>query len=205
MCGFAAGRWALPIRMHTILSAPAGGAFPCQGRGAHSFLEKNPPHTPEEKHQGVSIRPGPPTTQRGGGAPPPLWIPLPEIGRGTRFSGHSSYPLGVGFQRRGPGPPAFVPRGGMGDGGVPHVSGGGLRGRYLCAKDTSSLPCSGNYPLREHGGQCGRRFRHLRSPGPHVSNRFPPWGHAKRPGPRLLADRGVMKPERLISSRCSWG
>ncbi len=149
-------------------------------------------------------------------------------------------PPEVGFQRRGPGPPAFVPRGGMGDGGLhrygitipgpvgppivpfprkraassatgcawpsfPHVSGGGLRGRYLCAKDTSSLPCSGNYPLREHGGQRGRRFRHLRSPGPHVSNRFPPWGHAKRPGPRLLADRGVMKPERLISSRCSWG
>ena len=43
----------------------------------------------------------------------------------------------------------FVPRGGMGDGGVPHVSGGGLRGRYLCAKDTFSLPYSGNYPLRE--------------------------------------------------------
>ena len=26
------------------------------GRGAHSFLEKNPPHTPEEKHQGVSLK-----------------------------------------------------------------------------------------------------------------------------------------------------
>ena len=92
--------------------------------------------------------------------------------------------LGAGFQRRGPRPPAFVPRGGMGDGGLhrhgvtipgpggpsivpfprkraafsaaggawpafPHVSGGGLRGRDLCAKDSFPLPCSGNYPLRE--------------------------------------------------------
>ena len=46
----------------------------------------------------------------------------------------------------------FVPRGGMGDGGVPHVSGGGLRGRDLCAKDSFPLPCSGNYLLREQRG-----------------------------------------------------
>ena len=58
-----------------ILSAPAGGAFPCQGRGAHSFLEKNPPHTPEEKHWGVSTRPRPQTTQRGGLRPSPLDSP----------------------------------------------------------------------------------------------------------------------------------
>ena len=31
----------------------------------------------------------------------------------------------------------------------PHVSGGGLRGRYLCAKDTFPLPWHGNVPLRE--------------------------------------------------------
>ena len=43
----------------------------------------------------------------------------------------------------------FVPRGGMGDGGVPHVSGEGLRGRNLCAKDSFPLPRSGNCPLRE--------------------------------------------------------
>ena len=81
----------------------------------------------------------------------------------------------------------FVPRGGMGDGGLhrygitipgpvgppivpfprkraassatggawpafPHVSGGGLRGRDLCAKDSFPLPCSGNYLLREQRG-----------------------------------------------------
>ena len=74
-------------------------------------------------------------------------------------------PLGVGFQRRGPRPPALVPgrgfqRGGpqpaplchegaWGTGGVPHVSGGGLRGRDLCAKGPFPLPRSGNCPLRE--------------------------------------------------------
>ena len=87
---------------------------------------------------------------------------------------------------KGEGPQSlpFVPRGGMGDGGLhrhgvtipgpggpsivpfprkraafsaaggawpafPHVSGGGLRGRYLCAKDTFPLPWHGNAPLRE--------------------------------------------------------
>ena len=40
---------------HIVLCSRKG-RFPPQGRGAHSFLEKNPPHTPEEKHQGVSLK-----------------------------------------------------------------------------------------------------------------------------------------------------
>ena len=64
----------------------------------------------------------------------------------------------------------FVPGGGMGDGGVPHVSGGGLRGRYLCAKDTFPLPYSGNYPLREQreyppGFSVSKRYSSARNPG----------------------------------------
>ena len=89
-------------------------------------------------------------------------------GRGFQRGGtlpSSPVPLGVGFQRRGPRPPALVPgrgfkRGGpqpaplchegaWGTGGVPHVSGGGLRGRDLCAKGPFPLPRSGNCPLRE--------------------------------------------------------
>ena len=89
-------------------------------------------------------------------------------GRGFQRGGtlpSSPVPLGVGFQRRGPRPPALVPgrgfqRGGpqpaplchegaWGTGGGPHVSGGGLRGRDLCAKGPFPLPRSGNCPLRE--------------------------------------------------------
>ena len=46
------------------------GRFPPQGRGAHSFLEKNPPHTPEEKHQGVSTSPWTPNDTEGEGCGP---------------------------------------------------------------------------------------------------------------------------------------
>ena len=68
------------------LSVPAGGAFPCQGRGAHSFLEKNPPHTPEEKHQGVSICPEPERHKGRGPRPPPLESTPWGKGRETRYS-----------------------------------------------------------------------------------------------------------------------
>ena len=89
-------------------------------------------------------------------------------GRGFQRGGtlpSSPVPLGVGFQRRGPRPPALGPgrgfqRGGpqpaplchagaWGTGGVPHVSGGGIRGRDLCATGPFPLPRSGNCPLRE--------------------------------------------------------
>ena len=65
----------------------------------------------------------------------PLPLPRPTPGGVSKGEGPQSRP--------------FVPRGGMGDGGVPHVSGGGLRGRDLCAKGPFPLPRSGNCPLRE--------------------------------------------------------
>ena len=75
----------------------------------------------------------------------------------------------------------FVPGGGMGDGGVPHVSGGGLRGRYLCAKDTFPLPYSGNYPLREQreyppGFSVSKRYSSARNPGNLFGKTKRKWG-----------------------------
>ena len=58
-------------------------------------------------------------------------------------------PLGRSFQRGGPQPAPLCHEGAWGTGGVPHVSGGGLRGRDLCAKGPFPLPRSGNCPLRE--------------------------------------------------------
>ena len=46
-------------------------------------------------------------------------------------------------------PAPLCHEGAWGTGGVPHVSGGGLRGRGLCAKGPFPLPRSGNCPLRE--------------------------------------------------------
>ena len=59
-------------RFHIVLCSRKG-RFPPQGREAHSFLEKNPSHTPEEKHQGVSTSPWTPNdTKAGGLGPRPL-------------------------------------------------------------------------------------------------------------------------------------
>ena len=46
-------------------------------------------------------------------------------------------------------PAPLCHEGAWGTGGVSHVSGGGLRGRGLCAKGPFPLPRSGNCPLRE--------------------------------------------------------
>ena len=46
-------------------------------------------------------------------------------------------------------PAPLCHEGAWGTGGVPYVSGGGLRGRDLCAKGPFPLPRSGNCPLRE--------------------------------------------------------
>ena len=89
------------LNRHALLPQ---GALPCQGRGAHSFLEKNPPHTPEEKHQGVSIRPGPPTTQRGGLRPSPLDSP-PKGRPGASAPAFGIQPPGVWTGERYLGPP----------------------------------------------------------------------------------------------------
>ena len=56
---------------------------------------------------------------------------------------------GRGFQRGGATAPPLCARGGTV--ASPHVSGGGLRGRDLCAKGPFPLPCSGSYHLREQG------------------------------------------------------
>lgn len=76
-----------------------------------------------------------------------------------RFS--SFVPLGVGFscpvprlregfpKGRDRSPAALCHEGVWGTGGVPHVSGGGLRGRGLYAKGPFPLPYHGNVPLRE--------------------------------------------------------
>ena len=56
---------------------------------------------------------------------------------------------GRGFQRGGPQPAPLCHEGVWGTGGVPHVSGGGLRGRGLYAKGPFPLPYHGNVPLRE--------------------------------------------------------
>ena len=67
-----------------IVSCSRKGRFPPQGRGAHSFLEKNPPHTPEEKHQGVSTSPWTPNDTKAGGLGPRLWKPTPKGTKGER-------------------------------------------------------------------------------------------------------------------------
>ncbi len=49
-----------------------------KGQLEHSFLEKNPPHTPEEKHQGVSTSLWTPNNTKAGGLGPRLWKPTPK-------------------------------------------------------------------------------------------------------------------------------
>ena len=73
-------------RFHIVLCSRKG-QFPPQGRGEHSFLEKNPPHTPEEKHQGVSTSLWTLNdTKAGGLGPPPLETnPQGDEGRETRI------------------------------------------------------------------------------------------------------------------------
>ena len=85
---------------------------------------------------------------------PPFPLPLPILGGWFPKAGAEARLLLLRGVSKGEKPQfrPFVPRGGMGDGGVPHVSGGGLRGRDLCAKDSFPLPCSGNYLLREQRG-----------------------------------------------------
>ena len=68
----------IAVRFRIVLCSRKG-RFPPQGRGAHSFLEKNPPHTPEEKHQGVSTSPWTPNDTKGEGCGP---LPLETLSRG---------------------------------------------------------------------------------------------------------------------------
>ena len=70
-------------------------------------------------------------------------------GRGLALVLRPSFPW-EGFPKgRDRSPAPLCHEGAWGTGGVPHVSGGGLRGRDLCAKGPFPLPRSGNCPLRE--------------------------------------------------------
>ena len=73
-----------------IVSCSRKGRFPPQGRGAHSFLEKNPPHTPEEKHQGVSTSPWTPNDTKAGGLGPAFGNQPPEAGAAARKHRHGN-------------------------------------------------------------------------------------------------------------------
>ena len=58
-------------------------------------------------------------------------------------------PLGAGFQRRGPGPPAFVSLGVQGEVETPWCFSSGVWGGFFSRKECAPRPCGGNRPLRE--------------------------------------------------------
>ena len=58
-------------------------------------------------------------------------------------------PLGAGFQRRGPRPPAFVWLGVLGDAEPPCWFSGGVGGGFFTINFGAPRPCGGNRPLRE--------------------------------------------------------
>ena len=58
-------------------------------------------------------------------------------------------PLGVGFQRRGPRPPAFVSLGVQGEVETPWCFSSGVWGGFFSRKECAPRPCGGNRPLRE--------------------------------------------------------
>ena len=58
-------------------------------------------------------------------------------------------PLGAGFQRRGPRPPAFVSLGVQGEVETPWCFSSGVWGGFFSRKECSPRPCGGNCPLRE--------------------------------------------------------
>ena len=58
-------------------------------------------------------------------------------------------PLGAGFQRRGPRPPAFVSLGVQGEVETPWCFSSGVWGGFLSRKECAPRPCGGNRPLRE--------------------------------------------------------
>ena len=58
-------------------------------------------------------------------------------------------PLGAGFQRRGPRPPAFVSLGVQGEVEMPWCFSSGVWGGFFSRKECAPRPCGGNRPLRE--------------------------------------------------------
>ena len=58
-------------------------------------------------------------------------------------------PLGAGFQRRGPRPPAFVSLGVQSEVETPWCFSSGVWGGFFSRKECAPRPCGGNRPLRE--------------------------------------------------------
>ena len=58
-------------------------------------------------------------------------------------------PLGAGFQRRGPRPPAVVSLGVQGEVETPWCFSSGVWGGFFSRKECAPRPCGGNRPLRE--------------------------------------------------------
>ena len=141
-----AGRHELPTKLETPLPAALYSFFPeprpriC-GHGAQRGAKQN-------RRISAPVRSASLRTTRFGSCF--ILIPVP-LGEGFQRRGLAPVPrpLGRGFQRGGPRPAPLCHEGVWGTGGVPHVSGGGLRGRDLCAKGPFPLPRSGNCPLRE--------------------------------------------------------
>ena len=140
--------------------------------------EKSPPQRWKRKPLRNELAPhGPTHPKRGAGRhklptksrsllPAALYLFRPELCPRTRksaahqcskqdapcpsFRCRSPVQLREGFPKgRDRSPAPLCHEGAWGTGGVPHVSGGGLRGRDLCAKGPFPLPRSGNCPLRE--------------------------------------------------------
>ena len=132
-----ADRHALPTKFETLLPAALYSFFPepppriC-GHGAQRGAKQN-------RRISAPVRSASLRTTRFGSCF--ILIPVP-LGEGFQRRGLAPVPrpLGRGFQRGGPRPAPLCHEGVWGTGGVPHVSGGGLRGRGLYAKGPFPLP-----------------------------------------------------------------
>ncbi len=91
------------------------------------------------------------------------WIKRPASEETARLAAHQGWesccrdgafgllprPLGAGFQRRGPRPPAFVSLGVQGEVETPWCFSSGVWGGFFSRKECAPRPCGGNRPLRE--------------------------------------------------------
>ena len=137
---------------------------PFRGRQSRRFLETGSLHPPL-----AALRlfpPHPLTTQRGGAAAPPLWIPLPGIGRGSakrsgergkRSRAHTStspeshsqvpkcgehVPCSFGVRRTRQEPGRFLPHGFA---RPPHLSKKGAKGAGFAPNIFSFPPCTAHF------------------------------------------------------------
>ena len=141
------GRYALPTELETPLPAAlylnlksvrrricGHGAQRGANRTPSASLSAAAPLSP----RGVSKGEGPCPR------PPSPWGLVSKGGGSLRPS--SFVPLGVGFQRRGPRPPAFVSLGVQGEVETPWCFSSGVWGGFFSRKECAPRPCSGNRP-----------------------------------------------------------